>query len=136
MGNKPVVRVSTDEDGEQIHELLKGMGFTIDGLDWSSVGSYWLVAEIDGKMVGCIQIIAGKPIGWLEMLSYDQSLGDMEKARTVKTLVEGGNGGLAMLGCTAVMGTVPFELKSYKKVLKRRGAVIVSSGNIFAKRLR
>ena len=136
MANKPTVRVSTDEDGPYIHELLKGMGFTIEGLDWSSVGSYWLVAEIDGKVVGCIQIIGGKPVGWLHLLSYDQSLSQQAAARTIKALVESGNGGLAMLGASAVMAVVPFELKSWKSVIKHRGGAVVSSGNIIAKRLR
>ena len=43
---KPTIRVSKDEDGKRIHELLQHMGFAIDGLDWSGVSGYWLMASV------------------------------------------------------------------------------------------
>ncbi len=133
---RPAVRVSTDADGEHIHELLQGMGFTIDGLDWSQTGGFFLVAEMDDRIVGSVQLIVGKPIGWIELLAYDQSLGHVARARTVKALVDNAVGGLGLFGASAVMGYIPFDLKSYKRVVKKRGGVIVNSGNLFAKRLR
>ncbi len=132
---KPTIRVSEDGDGERIHELLRGMGFTIDGLDWASVANYWLVAETEGRIVGCVQFIAGKPVAWAELLAYDPALGHVMRAKVVKALVENVIGAAGMFGATAVMGSVPFELKSYKKIIKRRGGVMVASGNLFAKRL-
>lgn len=132
---KPTIRVSRDADGERIHELLQGMGFSIDGVDWSTVGSYWLIAEVEDRVVGCIQFIAGKPVAWVELLAYDQSLGHVMQAKVVKALVENAVGAAGMFGAGALMGSIPFEMKSYKRVVKRRGGVMVSSGNIFAKRL-
>ena len=38
-------------------------------------------------------------------------------------------------GAQIAMWSVPFELKSYKKALKKRGAVVTSSGNVLASRL-
>ncbi len=132
---RPIIRVSEDDDGPYIHGLLAGMGFTIDGLDWSGTAGFWLIAEIGDQIVGCVQLIAGKPVGWLELLAYDQELSDRNRAKVVKGLLEGGMGGLGMFGASAVMGSIPFEHKSYKAIVKKRGFVIVNSGNLIAKRL-
>ncbi len=41
-------------------------------------------------MIGAIQIILAKPIGWLEMLSLDPELSHRDQAQAVKALVEFG----------------------------------------------
>ena len=127
------IRLAQNEDGQRIGELAKHSGFTVD-IDWSEVHPFWLVAE-DEKIVGALQIILAKPIGWLEMLVLDPDLSQMNRARTVKGLASAGMTALKQFGAQLVMFSVPFEEKTYKKALKKRGAVVTSTGNILAKLL-
>ena len=128
------IRIAQNEDGPRIGELAKQSGFTVDGLDWSEVHPFWLVAE-DEKIVGALQIILAKPIGWLEMLVLDPELTELARARVVKQLASAGMTALKGFGAQLVMFSVPYEEKSYKKALKKRGAVVTSSGNVLAKLL-
>lgn len=128
------VRIAQNSDGPRIGELARHSGFTVDGLDWSEVHPFWLVAE-DEKIIGALQVILAKPIGWLEMLVLDPDLAELARARTVKGLVTAGLTALKGFGSQLAMGFVPYEEKSYKKVLKKRGAVVAGSGNAMVKRL-
>ena len=128
------IRIAQNEDGPRIGELAKQSGFTVDGLDWSEVHPFWLVAE-DEKIIGALQIILAKPIGWLEMLVLDPELTELARARVVKQLASAGMTALKGFGAQLVMFSVPYEEKSYKKALKKRGAVVTSSGNVLAKLL-
>lgn len=129
------IRLAQDADGPRIGELARHSGFTVDGLDWSEVHPFWLVAEREGEVIGAIQIILAKPIGWLEMLVLAPELTDIARARIVKQLASAGMTALKGFGSQLVMFSVPFELKGYKRALKKRGAVVTSSGNVLAKKL-
>jgi hypothetical protein len=128
------IRLAQDADGPRIGELARASGFGVEGIDWSEVHPFWLVAE-DEKIVGALQIILAKPIGWLEMLVLDPDLTQLARARVVKRLASAGMTALKRFGAQIVMFSVPFEEKAYKKALKKRGAVVTSSGNVLAKRL-
>ncbi len=129
------VRVATNEDGPRIGELAASSGFAIEGIDWSRVHPFWLVAEREGEIVGAIQIILAKPIGWLEMLVLEPDLADIARARIVRRLASAGMTALKRFGAQLVMFSVPFDEKSYKRALKKRGAVVTSSGNVMTKKL-
>lgn len=126
------IRIAQNLDGPRIGELAKHSGFTVDGLDWSEVHPFWLVAE-DEKVIGALQVILAKPIGWLEMLVLDPDLAELARARAVKQLASAGMTALKGFGSQLVMFSVPYEEKSYKKVLKKRGAVVAFSGNVMIK---
>lgn len=127
------IRLAQNEDGPRIGEIARHSGFTVD-MDWSEVHPFWLVAE-DERIVGAVQVILAKPIGWLEMLVLDPDLTPLARARVVKHLASAGMTALKRFGAQIVMFSVPFEEKSYKKALKKRGAVVTSSGNVLAKLL-
>lgn len=129
------IRMAQNTDGETIQSLVQHAGFTIDGIDWSDVYPYWLVAENGAGVIGCIQVLPAKPMGWLEMLGTDQALSDPQRAKAVKALVIAGSAMLKQAGAQLAIGVIPFEMRSYTKILKRRGARVVSRGNIIAKRL-
>ncbi len=128
------IRLATNDDGGRIQELLTEGGFTVEGLDWSDIEPYWLVAE-EEQIIGCIQIILAKPVGWLEFLGLEPSLGKKRKARAMKALVSHGAALLKGFGAQLAMGTVPEDLESYLTVLRHRGAVVTSRAVIVAKRL-
>ena len=129
------VRLASNEDGDDIHGLLHSSGVLIEGLDWSDIYPHWLVAEIARKIVGCFQVVLGKPIGFIEFLATDKSLSHRERANVVKVLFDQALAALTAYGAQMVSGTIPFEMKAYKRVVKRRGGVVLYSGNTFVKRL-
>lgn len=127
------IRLAQNDDGPHIGQLARHSGFTVD-MDWSEVYPFWLVAE-DEKIIGALQIILAKPIGWLEMLVLNPDLTQTTRARVVRRLASAGMIALKRFGSQVVMFSIPYEEKSYKRALKKRGAVVTSSGNVMCKRL-
>ena len=137
VSGKIEIGLASNDDGSRLRELSMQEGFpSADDLDWSDIYPYWLVARINGEVMGCIQIAMSKPVAYAEMLSIDRSVGHKSRALMVKELVLQASGTLARGGASMVVGMIPFELKSYKKILKKHGAVVVASGNLLAKRLK
>lgn len=128
----PEIHLATNADGPRIGELIQAAGFDVIGLDWSMVAPYWLVANIGNEIIGCLQVCLGRPVGQLENLVMDDSLSHREKAMTVKLLLETGYETLRLGGAEVATALVPFEYKSYKRLLKKRGAVVVESGHRMA----
>ena len=108
MSTKVTVRMATNDDGPRIGEIAQDD--PIAGLDWSDVAPYWLVAEIDGAIVGALQLCLAKPFGWLEMLFLDGALDDLPRGRVVKALVERGLLALSAFKAQAALGTVPHDM--------------------------
>ena len=131
------IRLASNEDGDRIRELVKQVGFLdADNLDWRDIYPYWLVARIRGEVMGCIQVAMSKPVGYAEMLSIDQSVGHKTRALLVRELVLQANATLAKGGASMVAGLISFELKSFKRILKKHGAKVIRTGNVLAKRLK
>ena len=89
-----LVHGATNDDGPRISELVSQMGFAVEGLNWSNVRPSWLVAEIEGEIVGCVQALIGRPVGRLEFLSTSPKASPGEKFQIVLALIAHG---LAML---------------------------------------
>ena len=137
MAFRPAIRIAESRDGECIRELLGVTGSILDELpiDWSDLGGNWLVAERSGQVVGCLQVCPAKAIGRLEHLGLDTQMSDPHRAACTKFLIETGYTTLRLWGSQCAMAFVPFDLAQYKRILKRRGCIVVSSGNFMLKRL-
>ena len=129
------IRLAQNDDGATIERLSKAGGFNVDDLDWSDIYPHWLVAENGKGIIGCIQVSLGKPIGRLEMLGIDPELTHRERAMTAKHLVSSGSATLKKGGAQVSMSVVSFGLKSFKKVMKKRGAIVACQGNVMIRRL-
>ena len=102
-----------------------------EAFDWSDIGPYWLIAfDEDHRIVGCVQMLVGKPLARIELLCVDERLDHPVRARAIRTLILRACEALRGAGAKAVAGTVPFALKSYKRVLKKRGAETMLQGNV------
>lgn len=130
------VRMASNADGERIRDLLWAMGYRLLGIEWDDIEPYWIVAEFRGEVIGCLQTCPGKPMGRLELLAVYPDLSRRQTADIVKTLIFRGMGILSAQGSQAAEFLVPFEFKSYVKVLKHRGAEIVTDGHLMVKMLR
>lgn len=128
-----MIRLGTNADGPRIGELVAEGGFDVIGLDWTLIEPYWLVADAGEEIVGCLQVLPGRPVGRLELLAADDSLTHRERTIVIKALIEQGMATLKLAGVQLATGMIPFEHKAYKRLLKKRGAVVIASGNMLAK---
>lgn len=125
-----VIRAGQQGEGEAIGKLLMGAGFGLEGIDWSEVHTSFLVAEIAGQLVACLQICPSRPVGRLEMLAVTEHLEPLMKARLTGEILETGLMVLKGCGSQLVAGMVPFTQKQYRRVLKKRGAWIADTGHL------
>ncbi len=130
-----VIRLADNSEGHIVEKLTNENGFTLEGLDWTTIFPYWLVAVNENEIIGTIQVSQSRPVGRLELLSIKPNIDHRLRALTVKRLLLAGCASLKEGGAQMSMGMIPFEMKSYKKLLKKRGSIIVSNGNLMAKRL-
>lgn len=129
------LRLATDQDGPRIAELVGKAGFSIDGIDWTTgIYPYWIVAQNGAGIKGCISVAPCRPIGRLEMLAVDAE-NPHEQAKIVRMLLVQGCATLKENGAQLAQGQIPFEMRQYKRVLKKRGCVVIARGNLMAKRL-
>lgn len=125
------IRMALDGEGERIRDLIK----PVVDLDWSHVYPHWLVCEMDG-IVGCLNVLPSKPIGVLDQLGIDPSLGNHARAKVARALILQGMSTLKKGGAQVSISLIPFDLKSYKRLLKKHfGAEVMGQGNILMARL-
>jgi hypothetical protein len=133
---KPIaVRIAANSEGERISELVKETGFIVDGFTWNNIAPYWLVAEVDGVIIGCIQVCLSLPVGRIEMLAVDKRLSHVTRARVIYQLCITAGATLKAAGAQMATSLISFKNKPWKQILKRRGCVSIGVGNVMAHRL-
>lgn len=134
---KPVSRLAENTDGEAIKALLVAQSAQFDAsIPFDDINPFWIVAELpDRGIVGCIQTCPSRPFGHLEMLAWSNALSEIERGLVVRELVLQGSAVLNGHRAVVVAGFVPFELKGYKRVLKKRGSKVADSGNMMMRRI-
>lgn len=137
MGEKINIRLARNDEGETIRGLVtRDIDDDFKDFNWTNIEPYWMVAVQGDEIIACLQILVGYPIGIMEFLCFKEGLTQMQKARITKLLITSGFAGLLTSGVSAVVSSVPFNLKSYKKILKKKwGCEVYSSGNLLIKRL-
>jgi len=131
MAHEVKIRIAENVDGKTIGELAWSCGFTVDGISWEDIYPYWLVAEISGSIVGAIQVLPGKPVGRVEMLSVDRSLRKRDRGAVVMALLYQALAVLELGGSTLASGFLPEEHHEYAQVIAHRGAWSVGFGELF-----
>jgi len=129
----PTVNFATDEDGPLIGKLVKNNGFKIKA-DWSKVPN-WLIARDGEKIVGCLQILIGKPVARGEMLATDPKLLGAKRAQVAWRLIVAANAIFKINGCQYASMMILFDNKHFKRLLKKRGAWVMGQGNIMMARI-
>lgn len=135
MSRKVTVRIAENADGPAIKTLLAAQGGMAEGVDFSAVKPYWIVAEIDGGVVGCMQTVVSRPIGHLENLGVRQDLSSLQRGEVLRQLVLDGAAILYNHGVTHIRFFTGFEQKGLKRALKKRGAAVVEPGLLMQLRI-
>lgn len=134
--DKVTVRLAENSEGERVRDLLEQQhGPQEPSLRWDTISPYWLMAELGGQVVGCIQTRPSRPMGSLENLATLVTLTERVRGHVVRELVLSGSAVLLGHGATQAQGFVPVELRAYKRVLLKRGAVVLGQGNMMARRI-
>jgi N-acetylglutamate synthase-like GNAT family acetyltransferase len=131
----PSLRLATNDDGKVIQNLCRACGFVeLDRADWTDIAPFWVVAEQEGRIVGALQVCDAKPVGRLEFMAVNPMLPDLDRSRVARLLGQYGDHVLKRRGIAYSCFHVAFEDKAMKRALKRRGAVVMQSGNLMLKR--
>ena len=128
-------RLATDEEGQAIKALMSQFHAVEDWVDFSRVAPFWIVAEMDGKIVGCIQTLPSRPFGSLENLHILESLRKRERKKIAVQLLLDGCAVLRYHGASAATGFVPDLLIEYRDMLMKRGTRIWDRGAVMMRRV-
>ncbi len=134
---KITVRNATSEDVPVIERLIKHSPHTpfFDGMDMSGAENYWLLAEKDGDVLGSLLIVFAKPYAFIDFLCLLEGLSDIDRGRAVSYLTKAADLALSAAGASFIVGAIPHELKTYRRVAKRRGYRTAASGALMYKRV-
>ena len=130
--DKVKVRLALDSAGPLIAEVLKENNIEIPGASWDHVFPNWLVATVGDDVIGCIQVMPAKPVGWLEFLFTKKSAPYKFRVIAFRKLLEQGAGTLQMAGCSYVLGTVEPGNKAFMDILAKYQAINVGRVNLMA----
>ncbi|MFZ2651284.1 MAG: hypothetical protein WA210_14375 [Burkholderiaceae bacterium] len=133
---RPSIQPADDTDAPAIRALLVGRYPYLADCDWTKVAGWWLVAVLDDRIVGTVQLAGSLPIGRLEYLTIDEHLPKRDQAKVAHKLMWSACGTLQRMGCSMVQGIVGFDVEGWAETLTRRGGVVVVSGRMVARRLR
>lgn len=131
---KTNVRAARKDDAAAIKRLLAASDQDLP-VSFEDVEGFWLVAERDGDVVGCLQICYGRPIGCLEMLALDERLSDIASGHARWELAVTGMAMLYRHGASFVRCFIPFRDKAHKNALRKRGAKVAGQGNLMFRKL-
>jgi len=118
LGVDYAIRPAYPFEGPIIGHLYQGT--LVEGLDWDQpLDASWVVAvhPTEPQYFACLSIVAGKPIGRLEMLRVQPGLHRRLKAVVVRGLIHYSLHVLKQYGCQAV--TASAETPSFGQVITR-----------------
>lgn len=124
------IRMAQEGDAEALAALTTAFlgPYTVN---WLNATGDWMVAEASGKVVGCLQLCIGRPIGRLEMLCVQEDLDPRSKHAIMLELARGGMFALKQMGSQIITVFVAFESKGFKRMIKKRfGGKVTNSGNL------
>lgn len=126
-----VIRPATRADGLAIEALLESEKINIGGIDWSDNEHFWNLAVIDEEIVGCIQVIGSRPVGYIGFLAVAKKV---RKHSVTFKLCESAFAALREMGVLAVTYFVSHDMSQddWEKVVRRVGSITLhSSGTQF-----
>ncbi len=129
------IRLAVNEAGPAIEAVLKENGIILESADWSKVFPHWLIATVDDDVIGCIQVVISKPIGYLEFLFVLPSAPFKFRAIAIRKLMTQGFETLRLAGCNYCGGVVWQTNKKFAGVIQKLNAVKMKPCDIYIKRL-
>lgn len=129
------IRLALDEAGPLIAEVLKENGIEIPGADWNRVFPHWLIACDGDQVIGCVQVMPAKPIGYCEFLFAKPSVSFKLRAIAIRKLILQGIATVHLGGASYCACTVDTKNQKFLGVLERMNCSKVHDGMVMVKRL-
>ncbi|MGD9648770.1 MAG: hypothetical protein AB7U73_23870 [Pirellulales bacterium] len=130
------IAIAQPQHGQDIRRLIRCEQVEgLEELDWENLGGQWIVILKAGAVVGCIQVLPGKPIARAEFMVLDDSLSNRERAEATSMLIQHVTMLLRMAGCGAMISVVADDVAGWPVVLERRGWVPMIDGTMMIRRL-
>ena len=128
------VRAARNDEGEAVHELVDAMttryGWKLPAMSWSRIAPFWYVAEVQGVLLGAVQVCIGWPVGRLELLSVRPGLSQTKRAKVVKALLYYTTQAIKLDGTALVCALINDKDASLIRILERYGAKFAARGQI------
>ena len=128
------VRIAQNHEGEAIHALVDAMtkqyGYTLPDCSWDRIHPFWYVAEVQGELMGAVQICIGWPIGRIELLSVRPGLSHTKTAKVVKALLYHVFHAMALDGTTLACALVADKNNEFTRILERWGFHFATTGKM------
>lgn len=125
------IRLAPDDAGVEIGKILEEHGIT--GLSWERVFPNWLIATEGDNVIGCVQVLVGRPMGYANFLYAKKSAPFKMRAIALRKLLLGALASIQGYGgqwaCANVAET------RFKDVLERLNFVQVNETAQMLKRL-
>jgi len=133
-----IIRMAKNDDGDVIERLMElVVAFQWDNwkIDWHDIEPNWLAAEINGEVVGVIQVVPAKPIGRIECLVINPTLPLLTRTRVMRSLTNYGISVVRMHGAQAVSSMIPRRYSDYLAQGLSEDWIELDDGAMLAKRL-
>ena len=130
MLTRTAVRLAKRSDIPFIMDILDANDMLVKGLDWTDIGDTWWVVVHKGDVVGCVQVLFGKPLGCVNCLAVDPKFhGSGLGVQLIKTaeII------LGAMGCDGYLASTFNEV--IKKKAARLGITDLGEVNLFVKRV-
>jgi len=99
-------------------------------VQWPGCTKGWLVADVGGEAVACVQVFLGEPFGYVGHLAVDERLSPRERHLVMVELSRVACVALKHTGSQVIQVFCDFANKGFKRVLKKRfGGRVTASGN-------
>lgn len=132
---KVEIRLASDSAGPQIAEVLGENGIVLLHADWTKVSPHWLIATLGEEVIGCLQIVPSRPIGYLEYLFVRPSAPKRAQVVALRKLMHQGLGTLRLAGCNYSGNTVAQTNRRFSKVIEKMGLHKVFAADLYVLRL-
>lgn len=129
------IRLAVDEAGPLIAELLKENGIEFPACDWARVFPSWLIATQKDDLIGCLQVMPVKPIGYVNFLHVKPSASFKMRAIAIRKLALAAISTMHYAGVHYVAGFVSPENKRFLNVLEKLKFAKLASGLIVIRQI-
>ena len=133
--DKVEIRLAVNEAGPAIATILKMNGVELPGADWGKVFPNWLIATVDDDVIGCCQVLIGRPTGFLEFLFVNPKAPFKFRAIAIRKLLYQGFATLQHAGSQFVCGGVSVRNKKFAEVLEKMNMLNVGHQALMVKRI-
>lgn len=85
--DKVQIRLALDSMGIEIESILTENDIIIPNIKWDKVYPHWLIATIEDEVIGCVQVLPSRPIGFMEFLFIRPSVGVRLRTIAIRKLI-------------------------------------------------